>query len=1322
MKILSALLAIILAVPVCVLSEQETEIFTNIDIVANVQETAEDVPADISLYAAPNTELLQADLDALTYEVLLNNGFGDTADKLTTSLNLISKGSNGSNISWESSNQYLITNSGRVIRPRWDRPSEEVIMTANASVGNLSGAKEFKFTVLADEEPKEPATATYDGIYKEYMSDEEFFGKWNGKQWTTVGKFDYSKAGISQIEAASKAGNYSLAKEELLNYLRNALPTQKGSKGNGVADSYISGVFSYGDNYQGTLTADTAEYSRSYVNLKASKINKGAKNTYSVMAQYNEVSELYIASCQNEGMRPKVELTVNGQVRTYEAEADTTIRAGNYKNTANGLEQDLKVKMFGTFLGDETYKAMIKFNFGDLTATDSVTAAKLILYAKIAPISATAKNAFVMNEPESNWTEETANFNTFIGYIHNYNGIPGGYDWNQPANTTTEFLYTVDRFFWLSDAVINDYNATKDEKYAYYAINVIMDFIYDKGYTMDNPGYGWGLRKTGRGQYDRSLDSSQRLSSWPGTLEAVIRSRYMTPDICTAIMKQIWDHSDAQTYASFGQNWDLISWNNLLGAAIRFPEFAASLQWIDFTRTRLEKSLIGVYFDDGSYKEKTGHYNRVAYDSSTSVKERLFNVGLPVSSSYDNILHKGAYYNLMMLGPNGEPLSFGDESPASMNKKFGQWYTKPVEWYEDKELEYIDSFGEKGTKPDWTSTQFLDSRMTIMRSDWTKNALYMFTHVRGGGNHGHADDNGVIAFAHDRQFLVDAGRFAYENTDPNRQFATSTKAHNTVEVNNSSQTSLWTESLELRGDIHDWVTNGVYDFLSQTSKTYNSIGVSHQRTIMFVKPYFWIVSDLMTPTNQNTTNSYKQLWHMKPDADLQINSGKKTIASNYASGANIIVASVDNDVTAQEAMGVYDLFDNAPAAAKYAYYQKNNVVGKATFDTVLLPSKSGKPSIDVQRINLGEGVSPSAATAIKFNTDVTGEKNTTYYLLDYEHNPANLRAFDKYKTNAQMTLIREDNLNNIKEIILKNGSEVVALNGIKLVSSSESLKDFVCEIKGDQLNIEMSETDKAGKVKIYTEAALKSVALNGTTVAYIKAGNEVSFTDSSVTIPPINDNSGSKGGVSVKSGGGSSGGITIPNGNTTDNPAAETPNPSNDMPFTDISEHWGKDYVMSLWKKGIVIGSDDRFYPDNHITRAELLTMVARAVGIKELPYEDGFADVHAKDGYSGVVQAGLYAGLISADNVFRPNDEISREEMSKIISIALEMLKDTTDMPSDYTPYYADEKLISGWAREYVKLMSYYKLIRGYEDGGFRPLGYTTRAEAATVVSRLLE
>ena len=173
----------------------------------------------------------------------------------------------------------------------------------------------------------------------------------------------------------------------------------------------------------------------------------------------------------------------------------------------------------------------------------------------------------------------------------------------------------------------------------------------------------------------------------------------------------------------------------------------------------------------------------------------------------------------------------------------------------------------------------------------------------------------------------------------------------------------------------------------------------------------------------------------------------------------------------------------------------------------------------------------------------------------------------------------------------------------------------------------------------------------------------------------------------------------------------------------DIDGHWAKEYIEDIRLKGIVKGdSEGRFHPDNPISRGELTAMVVRAAGLGETEYAGGFEDVRAEDWYAGVIQTALDKGLIASDRAFRPRDNITREEMSKIIAGTARLLQGRQDPPEEFRTGYTDENQISGWADEFVRFVSYHGLMSGMEDGSFRPAGAATRAEVATVISRMLK
>jgi N-acetylmuramoyl-L-alanine amidase len=92
-------------------------------------------------------------------------------------------------------------------------------------------------------------------------------------------------------------------------------------------------------------------------------------------------------------------------------------------------------------------------------------------------------------------------------------------------------------------------------------------------------------------------------------------------------------------------------------------------------------------------------------------------------------------------------------------------------------------------------------------------------------------------------------------------------------------------------------------------------------------------------------------------------------------------------------------------------------------------------------------------------------------------------------------------------------------------------------------------------------------------------------------------------------------------------------------------------YVTKLLSKG-VIRSNASFSPDNRITRAELLKMVVLASG--QSPKFDAaysYGDVKSSDWFASYVSTAKKLGYVSAANAnFEPNRSITRAEAMKIL------------------------------------------------------------------------
>ena len=171
------------------------------------------------------------------------------------------------------------------------------------------------------------------------------------------------------------------------------------------------------------------------------------------------------------------------------------------------------------------------------------------------------------------------------------------------------------------------------------------------------------------------------------------------------------------------------------------------------------------------------------------------------------------------------------------------------------------------------------------------------------------------------------------------------------------------------------------------------------------------------------------------------------------------------------------------------------------------------------------------------------------------------------------------------------------------------------------------------------------------------------------------------------------------------------------LTYNDIQSHWGRTYIEKLSKQGIIAGYDDgNFRPDKNVTRAEFTKLVVSTLGEKSTAAVS-FGDVSPSDWYYSYICAGYSSGLITGDNgKFRPNDLITRQDAAVILYRAI-----NGNINGDATLTYSDAQNISDYAKDAVSYLSDRGLLSG-SDGKFLPKNNTTRAQAATMLCKLIE
>lgn len=174
--------------------------------------------------------------------------------------------------------------------------------------------------------------------------------------------------------------------------------------------------------------------------------------------------------------------------------------------------------------------------------------------------------------------------------------------------------------------------------------------------------------------------------------------------------------------------------------------------------------------------------------------------------------------------------------------------------------------------------------------------------------------------------------------------------------------------------------------------------------------------------------------------------------------------------------------------------------------------------------------------------------------------------------------------------------------------------------------------------------------------------------------------------------------------------------------FDDVSPNtygWAVEPVELLAGAGVVDGIDGKHYePGRSITRAELTSILVKALRLPAATVQTAFTDVPAQEWYAGCIAAATQAGLVKGydDGAFRPDGMVTREELATVLARGLELTP-----PQDANLTFTDSVEISAWAKESLIALAATGLAQGYPDGSFQPHNTVTRAECAAFVYRAL-
>ena len=219
-------------------------------------------------------------------------------------------------------------------------------------------------------------------------------------------------------------------------------------------------------------------------------------------------------------------------------------------------------------------------------------------------------------------------------------------------------------------------------------------------------------------------------------------------------------------------------------------------------------------------------------------------------------------------------------------------------------------------------------------------------------------------------------------------------------------------------------------------------------------------------------------------------------------------------------------------------------------------------------------------------------------------------------------------------------------------------------------------------------------------------------------------NSGSSSSSGGNRGGGSGGSI----GGTKTYPTVVPDTDNKDIElnyyvFDDLDGvEWAREPICKLAEMGVLRGKEYRlFYPNDNITREEFVKMLTVAYKLNIENKTAKFTDVNADDWFMPYVAAALENGIVNgvSDDMFGTGQNITRQDLAVMAYNAA--LKNGVEFNTEGVQKFSDDDKISDYAKTAVYALKSQNIVNGIDGKNFAPQDTATRAEAAKILYALI-
>jgi hypothetical protein len=693
-----------------------------------------------------------------------------------------------------------------------------------------------------------------------------------------------------------------------------------------------------------------------------------------------------------------------------------------------------------------------------------------------------------------------------------------------PENRLQTSLVMTMNWHYSTEEVGKAYAVTSNHKYARKCIDLIKSWIIQAKPFPKEPPVGKSAPLWRTIHY-----VAPRLDRWMECFFWLIDCPAVTTDEKIAILKALLPQIDymKNNEVTNMPNMLVAQLQTLIKYGTWFPEFKESKEWIKTGVTKLNRLLDDFIYPDHSYIELC--YFGILKDWVDAVNLMKKN-NIPVPENFEKKLENAFEFPMYMSKPNFKYPSVNDEYVVEDPEQFPppadpqpSLLKVGAETFHRDDMKFVASYGREGKPPKFTSYPFPYGGFYVMRTDWTPQARYLvFDGGKNAGGHNHVDKLSFELYAYGNTLITDTGCGGEWASKWRSDYFVATPGQNTIMVDGKSQVANYPlfEIPSLMGNTpwrkitdkpldNTWVSTENFDFVEsaytdgyairecaeiqknnidyEISRTDDPkrkqelealryplippekrVKVTHKRSILFVKPDYWIMSDFLTGEGKYKIES---LLHLLPTSELEI-AGKSITVKNGSAALLIhpvTQSNLDLKIVKGEMDPIQGWIPMQPWAghkpSPCAIYTTEENLPVATI-TILYPYPRKSPA-DVKVTELevkkkGKSLPRTNASGICIQNPQTND----YYLIS--HSDASEKEFGELIFDGKVALVREDSSGLIKTVVAI-GARKLAKNNATIFEANRKLDWFEVKFEENKLSVNYQPTD--ADIKLFTQKA-----------------------------------------------------------------------------------------------------------------------------------------------------------------------------------------------------------------------------------------------------------